>query len=194
MTFVLYVFPENKMKTVWTAGRQTEIYVIYADYESDDKLSLKKIHSSWSYPVIKFEFLESLVIAISVENIEKDGFLVLFYGIPQLHLVPRLRKSGAMPTLHLYAFRAWTGKTLLFLHFTVTYRSHCAVSLFRYFHSVTTFHLGNEPYISWIVSVYCLSYEHSDSVLCRECCSKLSITATKLWLTFMGPCIVNVFF
>ena len=29
-----------------------------------------------------------------------------------LHLVPRLRMSGAIPLLPLYAFRVWTGKTL----------------------------------------------------------------------------------
>jgi hypothetical protein len=88
---------------------------------------------------MNFEFLESLVIAISAENIEKEGFVVLFYGITQLHQVPRLRMSGAMPILPLYAFMTWTGKTLLFLYFTFTYRSHCAVSLFRSFQSATTF-------------------------------------------------------
>jgi hypothetical protein len=43
MTFVLYVLLENKMRIVWTAGKQTEVCVIYAGYESDDKLSLKKL-------------------------------------------------------------------------------------------------------------------------------------------------------
>jgi hypothetical protein len=63
---------------------------------------------------MNFEFLESLVIAISAEKIEKEGFAVLFCGIPQLHLVLRLRMSGAMPILPLYAFMTWTRKTIFF--------------------------------------------------------------------------------
>jgi hypothetical protein len=63
---------------------------------------------------MNFEFLESLVITISAEKIEKEGFAVLFYGISQLHPVPRLRMSGDMPILPLYAFMTWTGKSTFF--------------------------------------------------------------------------------
>jgi hypothetical protein len=33
--------------------------------------------------------------------------------ITHIHLLPRLRMSGAIALIPLYAFRAWTGKTLL---------------------------------------------------------------------------------
>ena len=47
------------------------------------------MRSSGSYRAIKFEFLERLIITISAESTENDGFVVLFYDIPQLYLVPR---------------------------------------------------------------------------------------------------------
>ena len=34
-----------------------------------------------------------------------------------LHLAPRVRMSGAVPVLPLYAFMAWTGETLPFFYF-----------------------------------------------------------------------------
>ena len=37
-----------------------------------------------------------------------------------IHLVPRLRMSGAVPLLPLYAFMAWTGKTLIYLFVMAT--------------------------------------------------------------------------
>jgi hypothetical protein len=38
--------------------------------------------------------------------------LCLTFELLNIHLVPRLRINGALPLLPLYAFMAWTGKTL----------------------------------------------------------------------------------
>jgi hypothetical protein len=71
-------------------------------------------------------------------------------------------------------------------HIYITLRG-LAISFFSGSNSLSRYNvkyrlrLGNEPYISWTMWFYCSSYEHADSVLCRQCCPKLRITATKLW-------------
>jgi hypothetical protein len=116
------------MRTVRTAGRQREASVIYEDYDTGDKLSLKKYILQDLTLLLSLNSWKVLLISISAENTENDGFVLLFSGTLQFHLVPRLRMSGAMPTLRLYAFMVWTGKTLPFFYILPIRIDHIARS------------------------------------------------------------------
>jgi hypothetical protein len=43
------------------------------------------------------------------------------------HLLPRLRMNGVVPLVHLYAFMAWTGRTLHFIsdYYNTNYNANC---------------------------------------------------------------------
>ena len=46
----------------------------------------------------------------------------------RLHLLPKLRMSGAVPLFHLHGFMAWTGKN--FLIFSVHHTAHSGIKEF----------------------------------------------------------------
>jgi hypothetical protein len=90
--------------------------------------------------------------------------------ITHLHLVPRLRMSGALPLLHLYVFVAWARTALLF-----------AICVFVYVCEFLIVFSGNFECGSCMLGVRYTSRPFFSIFVCPSVCSETKQSQSCLW-------------